>query len=298
MNNHLRTLAAAASTAFLVACGGDGGGYYAISTGEAVAALSASKTSNTAFVNQWVTLSNAANPLLVFTGSNTASAPNGSSTYTANCKVSGNYSYVYGKARYGAGLSAGDYYSVTYSQCVETSGGATVSGSVIVLATTTTTVDQSTSTAFSLPVSLTFSHYTEASPSVVNTFNGTVNYSANSVAASGAESVTGAAGSLSVVTTTSAGTSTSTYSNAALVYNVSSTGVTTLGTAFDVSVSPSGAQYSVQSSLVGPVGAATSGTYTVSNFYGGTIVGSIPSYVINVDSGSNGTTDLSFAQAF
>ena len=296
MNNHLRTFAAAVSTASLVACGG--GGSYAISTGEAVSALSASKASNTAFVNQLVTLSNAANPLLVFTGSNTTSAANGSSTYTANCKVSGNYSYVYGKARYGAGLSAGDYYSVTYSQCVETVGGATVSGSVIALATTTTNVDQSKSTAFSLPVSLTFTNYIEATSSAVNTFNGTVNYSANSVAANGAESVTGATGRLAMVTTTAAGASASIYSNAALVYNISSIGVTTLGTAFDVSLSPSNAQYSVQSSLVGPVGAATSGTYTVSNFYGGTIVGTIPSNVIYVDSGGNGTTDLSFAQAF
>lgn len=298
MKLHLRTFAVAAATSLLAACGGGEGGYYAISASEAVGALTAAKGSNTAFVTQLVNLSNAANPILVFSAANTASAPNGSRTFTANCKVAGTYSYVYGKARFAAGLSAGDYYSVTYSQCVETAGGATVSGSVIVSATTTTAVDQSTSSAFSLPVSVTFSNYSEATSSAINTFNGTVNYSVNSVAANGAESLTGATGSLAVAATTQAGTVTSTFTNAALVYNVPASGATTLGTAFDVSVSPSGAQYSVQASLVGPVGAPTSGTYTVTNVYGGRIVGTVPSYVISIDSGNDGIIDGTFAQVF
>jgi hypothetical protein len=298
MKNYLRTFAAAASTALLAACGGGDVGYYSISPSEAVGALSASKGSNTAFVTQLVNLSNAANPILVFTAANTASAPSGSRTYTANCKVSGTYSYVYSKARFAAGLSAGDYYSVTYSQCVETAGGATVSGSVIVSATTTTAVDQSTSSAFSLPVSVTFSNYSEATSSAANTFNGTVNYSVNSVSANGAESLTGATGSLTMTATTGAGTSSATFTNAALVYNVPASGATTLGTAFDVSVSPSSAQYSVQASLVGPVGAPTSGTYTVTNIYGGRIVGNLPSNVINIDDDNDGTFDASFVQAF
>jgi hypothetical protein len=130
----LRNLVAVVSTALLAACGGGGGGApFQISNSQAVNALSNAKSSNNFFVTDLVNLSNAANPILALTAS---SWPSGTgSSALLNCSVSGFYSYSYSKAFSGLGLSTGDYYSVTYSGCVQSSGSAVLRGNVIVSAT-------------------------------------------------------------------------------------------------------------------------------------------------------------------
>ncbi len=286
-----------ASSALLFACGG--GGPTVISSGQAIGALSAAKSSNTAFVNEMVYLSNQADPLVALTAANWSTAGNGV-TYTANCAYSGSYRYVYSKAFYAAGLSAGDYYSVTYSQCLQSANGVELRGNLIMSALTSTYTDQRTSATFSLPVSLIFNNYSEAGTALAKTYNGTVDFTANSagVSGSGSETIESSTVRLTVASATAAGVTSARYDNAALVYRVPASGATVLGTAFDVSLSPSGSQLSVASSLVGLVSAPTSGTYTVTNVYGGRVAGSIPSNLISVDYGNDGTIDATFYQAF
>jgi hypothetical protein len=122
-----------------------------------------------------------------------------------------------------------------------------------------------------------------------------VNYSTNSVGKSGAgsESVISSASSLTVTTASS----TTTYSNAALVYNVLSSGTTTSGTAFDVYISPIGTQMSVNASLVGAPAAPSSGSVTVSNVYGGRVIGTVPNQ-IQIDDGNDGFIDATLVQVF
>jgi hypothetical protein len=290
MKNLSKIVIAALSAVLLSACGGGGDGApFVISNAQAVSALTTAKAVNNTFVTDWVHLSNVANPILVLTAS---SWPSGNaSASNLSCAVSGTYSYASSKAFGGSGLSTGDYYSVTYSDCRQTSGGPLLRGNVVISAASNTFTNQS-SGAFDLPVNVTFNDFREGA---IN-FNGAVNYSTNTVGKSGvgSESIVASASNFTVTSTNSA----TTYSNAALVYTVTSAGTKTSGAVFDQLVSPSGSQMSVNSSLVGAPGAPTSGRIIVTNVFGGRIIGTIASNQIEIDDGNDGTINASFIQAF
>jgi hypothetical protein len=300
MNNQFQRITAATSASLLLACGGGGsdGGTSYISTQQAIGALTAAKSSNTGFVNDMVYISYIGDPLVALTAANWSTSKSGV-RFTANCASSGTYSYVYSKYSFSAGLTAGDYYSVSYSQCVQSPGGVVLSGDVVMVALTRTTVDQNAGATLSLPISITLKNYNESSYTSAYTYNGTVTYTRNDSGVNGVGSanVVGSTPSLTV-DVSSAGVTSSSYGNAAMVYNVPSVGAIASGAAFDVTLAPSGSQLTVEASLVGPVNAPTNGTYMVTNVYGGRVVGSLPSYLINIDYGNDGIFDASFYQAF
>jgi hypothetical protein len=290
----VRNLALTISAALLTACGGASYAPYAISNSQAVNALTNAKADNHFFVSDLVSLSNRGSKILRFTSSSWP-VTNASPIFTEPCLGGGSLAYVYSKSPRNsfsnAGLSAGDYYSATYSQCREKAGGPVLSGSTIVTASTSTVgFDQSTG-AFSLPVSIVFNDYREDKVA----FEGTVDFSKNSVGVNGlgSEVLEAGTGSLKVSTLVS----TSTFSNAALVYEVSALGTTISGTAFDVFSTLTGTQTSVVGSLVGAPAAPTSGQFTVTNVFGGRVVGTVPN-LIQVDDGNDGLIDSSFLAAF
>lgn len=290
MKLHLRTFAVVAATAFLAACGGGDGVAIptVISSAQAVNTLSIAKVSNASFALDVVELSDFAIKMLPLTSPNTLT---GTVRVSNNlCAGGGTFDYVYNKAAFASGLSAGDYYSVSYSACKETSTSASQSGSVVVVVLKDAPGNQNASTAWSLPVSVTFNQYKNGATE----YNGSISYSSNSVAA-GTEHVVAAIQSLTVFT----GTASQTYTNAALNYTLDVSGLVTLGSSYDVYFSPSDVQMSVLASLFGTsITSASQATYNVTNIYGGKIIGSLPNGLINVDFGNDSTIDLAFTQAF
>jgi hypothetical protein len=309
MKHAFRILAAVASTALLAACG-SGDVYvapspYQISNQQAVVALTAAKSNNVIFVKQIVNLSNSADVLIPFTAANVLTTPAGASAQiNANCAVSGYYSYIYRKMTSGAGLGVGDYYSVLYTDCLKSVGGVKLNGKVIALATSDTFVDLKTASIFALPVTLTFTSYSETTTTgafLSKAYDGTVNFTSNSFGASGvgSEKIVATTLDLAVASATSSSTTSVNFKNGVLDYAVSSAGSTNTISIFDVYYGPSANNVTVAASTTGGTfSTPNNAAYTVTNVFGGKVIGITPSFVINVDDGNDGSTNASFTAPF
>jgi hypothetical protein len=169
-------------------------------------------------------------------------------------------------------------------------------GSVAVVASTSTNLNVSSATAYSLPISVILNNYSETTSTLTSTLNGTIDYTTLSFAPSN-DRIVASSASLSITSTTSAGTLTANHSNAAMSF----TAPGTTATAYYLSAtSPTAApvEMNVSSSVLGNLSSPTSAIFTITQYFGARIMGNLPSGLTSVDYGSDGVIDLQFSQAF
>jgi hypothetical protein len=297
------------SAAFLNACGGGGSStptptpVTVISQSEASSALSLAKNGTTLLAVDVLSRVIDADVLRFLTqpGGQTGSTPSASSS--SACGLSGTFSLVYKKTTASAGLSAGDYYTVSFNNCAY-SGKPTLSGSLKISALTTTTTDISLSSlsTFSLPLSMELTNYKETATGLTQTYSGTIAFSTFSAGQSGSGSVAlVSAPNISVVRTTPSGTITTNYSNASYNVNIPSSGSPSSQASYNLYAAVGTAApitMTVATNITGNIAAPTTSNIVVTNYLGGKITGNMPSgsssVNVSVDNGNDGTIDSGF----
>ncbi len=313
---HLKLLGAAAAAVVLAACGGGGTStptptpVTTISQSESTAALGITKYNNTLLALDVIARLNSADTLRVLTSAGGQTGASGSSTTTAACSVSGSLALSYRKSSSGTGLTAGDYYTITFNNCTNT-GKPKQNGTMTVYALTTTSIDisASTVTSFALPLSIVLTNFTESDSTIKNSYNGTINFSAFSLGQSGSGSLSLiTTPNISVVRTLATGNttpSTYNYSNSTFNLTLSSAGAASYQMNYDASITTPPAlpiQMTVVSSSTGSLAAPTSFSVVITKYLGGKVTGNMPigsnNISVSVDYGNDGSVDNTYTIAY
>jgi hypothetical protein len=303
------------SFASLAACGGGSSTpatpVTVIDQSQAKTALGLAKANNLLLGLDVINQIDKGDLLKFFTSPNGQTGTTASLTTTTACGTSGTFSLAYKKLSAAAGLTAGDYYTVSFNNCAY-SGKPTLSGSLKVSALSTTTLDisSSTLTAYSIPFEILFTNYTESSTTFTQAYNGTTSYPTFSLGQSGTGSAAIASTpNISVLRASiSNGTSTlisTSYSNAFYNFNISSAGLITSQANYNTSNAVNGSTpitITVVSNSSGTLATPTATNIVVTNYLGGKITGSMNSsstnIIVNVDNGNDGTIDSTFTAAY